>query len=137
MPIYFVDEVRTEGISRLNPDDIESVHVWKDAEAIARYGEEGRNGVVSIYTKKYAAAKGMQSKPVVSPVKVRDTTKQPLYIVDGKEVSAAALNVRPDYIKSINVLKDAAATAKYGEKAVNGVVLIETSEKPVRPTPRP
>lgn len=47
----------------------------------------------------------------------------PLYIVDGKEVKDIA-NVDPKDIEIMSVLKDASATAKYGDKAKNGVVLV-------------
>lgn len=61
---------------------------------------------------------------------------QPLYIVDGvqmsfsgsaEETSRSPLNaIDPGNIKSIQVLKDAAAAAIYGAQAANGVVLIQT-----------
>lgn len=52
-------------------------------------------------------------------------SNDPLYIVDGFPVSSLA-NVPSDQIKSINVLKDAAATAIYGSRGAAGVVLITT-----------
>lgn len=55
----------------------------------------------------------------------RDTTKQPLYIVDGKEISKDEMSrINPNEIESINVIKDATATDKYGEKGKNGVIEI-------------
>ncbi|WP_461485837.1 TonB-dependent receptor plug domain-containing protein, partial [Pedobacter sp.] len=54
-------------------------------------------------------------------------TNAPLYVVDGfpiEDFTSAALN--PTDIKSISILKDASATAIYGSRAANGVVLIET-----------
>lgn len=60
----------------------------------------------------------------------------PLYVIDGvaiDDVDNSALN--PEEIASINILKDASATAIYGARAANGVVVIETKrgvkEKPV------
>lgn len=54
-----------------------------------------------------------------------DTTKQPLYIVDGKEISKDEMSrINPNEIESINVIKDATATDKYGEKGKNGVIEI-------------
>ncbi len=52
-------------------------------------------------------------------------SNDPLYIVDGFPVSSLA-NVPADQIKSINVLKDAAATAIYGSRGAAGVVLVTT-----------
>jgi len=52
-PLYVVDgEKMTEDISKLNPNDIESMQVFKNESAIATYGEEGKNGVILITTKK-------------------------------------------------------------------------------------
>lgn len=49
----------------------------------------------------------------------------PLYVVDGFIVSSIR-GIAPADIESINVLKDAAATAIYGAQAANGVVVITT-----------
>jgi len=51
-PVYVVDGMMTGGIDYLNPNDIESVEVLKDASAAAIYGAQGGNGVVLITTKK-------------------------------------------------------------------------------------
>lgn len=81
-------------------------------------------------------------------IRIRGTTSmtgssQPLIVVDGfpydvsvdddfdfatadEEEYSQLLNVAPDDIKEITVLKDAAATALYGSKAANGVLMITT-----------
>ncbi|WP_134088449.1 TonB-dependent receptor [Olivibacter sp. XZL3] len=52
-PLYVVDGIIfTEDISTLNPGDIESVDVLKDASATAIYGTRGANGVIMITTKR-------------------------------------------------------------------------------------
>ncbi len=52
---------------------------------------------------------------------------QPLLILDGFEISLQTMNdLDPDRVESITILKDAAATAIYGSKAANGVIVIET-----------
>lgn len=52
-PLYIVDGMPYEGaISNLNPQDIESMTVLKDAAASAIYGARGANGVIIITTKK-------------------------------------------------------------------------------------
>ena len=54
-PLYVVDGVPYDGsISAINPQDIESMTVLKDAAANAIYGARGANGVVLITTKKGA-----------------------------------------------------------------------------------
>nr|WP_295863980.1 TonB-dependent receptor [uncultured Chitinophaga sp.] len=51
----------------------------------------------------------------------------PLYVVDGF-VGAEFFSINPDDIASIQVLKDAAATAIYGSRGANGVILITTKK---------
>lgn len=61
-PLYVVDGfVGADNISNLNPNDIESMQVLKDASSTAIYGARGTNGVIIITTKK-----GKLGKPVVS-----------------------------------------------------------------------
>jgi len=52
-------------------------------------------------------------------------TNEPLYIVDGFPVNNLQ-DIPVDQIKSINVLKDAAATAIYGSRGAAGVILVQT-----------
>ncbi|MCX6233666.1 MAG: TonB-dependent receptor [Bacteroidetes bacterium] len=57
-PLYIVDGVPTQDISGiLNPEDIESMTVLKDASSAAIYGSRAGNGVVIITTKKGVAGK--------------------------------------------------------------------------------
>jgi len=57
-PLVIIDGVERDQMSRLNPDEIESVSVLKDASA-AIYGARAANGVILITTKK-----GSKGKPV-------------------------------------------------------------------------
>lgn len=50
----------------------------------------------------------------------------PLYVVDGIQVENALSTISPQDIASVDVLKDAAATAIYGARGANGVVIITT-----------
>lgn len=57
-PLYVVDGIPvTYTIDDINPSDIESVDVLKDASATAIYGVRGANGVIQITTKKGRAGK--------------------------------------------------------------------------------
>jgi len=51
-PLYVVDGMITYDASTVNPEDVESVEVLKDASAAAIYGSRGANGVIIITTKK-------------------------------------------------------------------------------------
>ena len=66
----------------------------------------------------------------------------PLYVIDGfpiENFSNAALN--PEDIESMTILKDASATAIYGSRGANGVIIIETKKgkvgRPSSPTREP
>lgn len=50
-PLYVVDGVQTGDINYLNPADIESIDVLKDAASAAIYGSQSANGVVLVTTK--------------------------------------------------------------------------------------
>lgn len=51
-PLYVIDGVPTTDTRSLNPSDIESISVLKDASSAAIYGAQGANGVVLITTKR-------------------------------------------------------------------------------------
>lgn len=52
-------------------------------------------------------------------------SNQPLYVVDGIPMTGIA-TIAPDNIESMTVLKGAAATALYGSRAANGVIVVTT-----------
>ena len=58
-PLYVIDGFPSEssGLGSINPNDIESIDILKDASATAIYGARGANGVVIVTTKKGGAGK--------------------------------------------------------------------------------
>lgn len=55
--------------------------------------------------------------------------KDPLILLDNNEISSSDLSkIQPDDIASFNIMKDAAATALYGSRGANGVILVTTKE---------
>jgi TonB-dependent starch-binding outer membrane protein SusC len=60
-PLYIVDGAQTESIEGINPNDIESITVLKDAASAAIYGSRSANGVILITTKK-----GKEGKPRIN-----------------------------------------------------------------------
>ena len=55
-------------------------------------------------------------------------TSNPLVVVNGQQTAMGAFILEPDKIKSVDVLKGEKATAKYGDKAVEGAVIIALKE---------
>jgi TonB-dependent starch-binding outer membrane protein SusC len=60
-PLYVIDGVPAGGLNQINPSDIESIEVLKDASAAAIYGSRAANGVILVTTKR-----GKIGKPVVT-----------------------------------------------------------------------
>jgi TonB-dependent SusC/RagA subfamily outer membrane receptor len=58
--------------------------------------------------------------------------RSPLYVIDGIVYDDLPKNIVADDISSIEVLKDAAATAIYGARAADGVIMISTKSKTLR-----
>ena len=59
-PLYVVDDLPVDNIDAVNPEDISSIEVLKDAASAAIYGSRSANGVILITTKK-----GVPGKPKV------------------------------------------------------------------------
>ncbi|GAB4033875.1 SusC/RagA family TonB-linked outer membrane protein [Spirosoma gilvum] len=51
-PLYVIDGFPTGDLNSINPNDIESIEILKDASATAIYGSRGSNGVVLVTTKR-------------------------------------------------------------------------------------
>ena len=54
--------------------------------------------------------------------------RSPLYVLDGAPYTGNISSISPDDIESMTILKDATATAIYGSRGANGVVLINTKK---------
>ncbi len=78
-PLYIIDGVPTQGnISQLNPNDIESLQILKDAATASIYGARANNGVVIVTTRK-----GRSGPPKVSVdayVGVQNAWKTPTFL---------------------------------------------------------
>lgn len=105
------------------------------------------SGKVSGVDVKSSNAMGGSTNVVIRGYKSIGSNNQALFVIDGVPVSNAntntsaqqtgrvgvdygnaAADINPDNVESINVLKGAAATALYGSRAANGVVMITTKK---------
>jgi len=57
-PLYVVDGIITDGISNINPNDIQNIEILKDAASTSIYGARAANGVILVSTKR-----GQEGKP--------------------------------------------------------------------------
>ena len=107
-PLILVDgkKITHDEMSKINKNTIESINVLKDAIAVNKYGDEGKNGVILI--------------------KLKPFTRM-LYVIDGKimpkDFDWDKINLND--IASMAVLKDKQATDKYGDDGKNGVIEIK------------
>lgn len=74
-PLYVVDGLRTRNINYLDPSDIESIEVLKDAASAAIYGAQAGNGVVLVTTKK--ASEGVTRITYDMQYSIQDVTRIP------------------------------------------------------------
>lgn len=123
----------TSGVTSVKSEDIVNVPAASSDQLL-----QGRASGVLVSTNSGTPGGGVS-------VRIRGTSSingssDPLYIVDGIPIQASNLaqrgvggtitnpiaDINPSDIESIDVLKDASATAIYGSRAANGVVLITT-----------
>jgi len=148
-PLYIVDGKQVTTIQNLAPDQIESMEVLKDENAVKIYGKKGENGVILITMKTVEKGNVMirvnevkqedaqyKKDPVTlhATIVLRDQGKKAipknvLIIKDGTEILTDIKSVPSNEIESIKVLKDSTAIKIYGEKAKHGVILINTKKK--------
>lgn len=71
--------------------------------------------------------RGQNSFPDISESNLRTETSLPVFILDGFEVDVEKVyDLDMNRIQSVTILKDASASAIYGSRAANGVIVIET-----------
>lgn len=110
---------RINPLSSINPSDIESIEILKDASATAIYGSRGANGVVIITTKRGTAGKSQISldasygfQEVANKLKLMNSREYAEFVADGRdaaweyaggsrndpnEVRTVATRVRPEF----------------------------------------
>lgn len=137
-PLIIINgEISTKKIlDALNSEAIKNIHVFKDETATNKYGSKGINGVIEIITKPIPSTIEVTHTVEAPSIPSKNTSlnnnrlKDPLYIIDGKEVSKQQFkNINNDNIKAVNVLKGKSATDKYGTKGENGVLEITLKKK--------
>lgn len=112
----------TGSVSSINASTIEKVPVISASQAL-----QGRAAGVQV-TNNDAAPGGNISVLIRGTGSLASYGNEPLYVVDGYPVSTGINNINPNDIASIDVLKDVSATAIYGIRAANGVVIITTKK---------
>ena len=124
-PLFILDGNElsdSTSLASFNLNDIQSMEILNEEQAVKAFGNKGIKGVIIITSK---SRSGGSIRFINSD---HATNPSPLFILDGielKEKSFASIN--PDYIEQVTVLKDKGAEP-YGDKGKNGVVLITTKK---------
>ncbi|WP_333876409.1 MG2 domain-containing protein [Flavobacterium sp.] len=71
---------------------------------------------------------GDKSSIIIRGIGTLSANQNPLYIIDGVPVDSSELIINTDDIESATVLKDTSATAIYGSRGANGVIIINTKK---------
>ncbi len=74
-PLYIIDGIFNDNMTFVNPNDIESIEVLKDASSLAVFGSRGANGVIIVTTKK--AKSGKTTINFNSSLSVKNITGKP------------------------------------------------------------
>ncbi|MCW3807369.1 SusC/RagA family TonB-linked outer membrane protein [Plebeiibacterium marinum] len=111
----------TGALTRVSADDLQEMPV-KDA----LQGMQGKASGVDIVNNQRPGETGSIT---IRGVRSLSASNSPLFVVDGMiQQSGGIENINPSDIESIDILKDASATAVYGSRGANGVVLVTTKQ---------
>ena len=102
----------------------------KKKDSVCAPMSSGINAGKSIQIIKIDKKEAVEKNTFVIKTKKGDDKKAPLIVVDGEEKAPGfdLQSIVPDQIERIDVLKDEAATKKFGDKGVNGVIMITMKE---------
>ncbi|MEO8413886.1 MAG: TonB-dependent receptor [Ginsengibacter sp.] len=112
----------TGSVSSISAATIEKVPITSAGQAL-----QGRAAGVQV-TNNDASPGGNISVLIRGTGSLANYGNEPLYVVDGYPVGTSINNINTNDIATIDVLKDASATAIYGIRAANGVVIITTKK---------
>ena len=111
----------TGAVSGINQQDIKSRPVTNALQAM-----QGKVAGVDITSNERPGSVGSIT---IRGVRSLTASNSPLFVVDGIPLITGGIdNLNPNDIESIDVLKDASATAIYGSRGANGVVIVTTKQ---------
>lgn len=111
----------TGAMARVGEKELKAMPVKNALE-----GMQGKTAGVDITS---SQRPGEVGKINIRGVRSITADQDPLYVVDGMIIQNGGIeNINPSDIESIDVLKDASATAIYGSRGANGVVLVTTKK---------
>ena len=126
-----LDDVVVVGYGTMKKSDISGSVATINKEQMARkvpvnVAQALQGAAAGVMVTSQDGAPGSKSAIRIRGIGTINGDAQPLYVVDGVQVGTNADFVNPSDIESIEVLKDASATAIYGSAGANGVIMITT-----------
>ncbi|WP_374761219.1 SusC/RagA family TonB-linked outer membrane protein [Flectobacillus roseus] len=115
----------TGAISQVSAKQISEMPITNLGQAL-----QGRTAGVDV--SQSGSKPGQTAKILIRGRRSFNAGNDPLYVVDGIPLSAGYEDFNPNDVQSMEVLKDATATAIYGARGANGVVLITTKRGAVK-----
>nr|WP_320039346.1 TonB-dependent receptor [uncultured Bacteroides sp.] len=110
----------TGSIASINEKTLKEVPVSNVAQSM-----QGR--IAGVQIQQTSTRPGSTSQIRIRGTRSLSATNDPLIIVDGIPFGGSLNDIAPDDIKSVDILKDASATAIYGSRGANGVILVTTN----------
>lgn len=127
-----LDEIVVVGYGTMKRSDvtgaISSISEQEIAKAKAANALDAIQGKVSgVDMTRSSGRAGSGFNILIRGARSLTASNSPIYIVDGVDYGSN-ININPNDIASIEILKDAASTAIYGSRGANGVILITTKK---------
>lgn len=114
-------EAVTGSVESITGDEMREVPSSNISEAL-----QGRMPGVQISQTSTQPGAGMQIR--IRGTRSLTASNDPLVVLNGIPFSGSITDINPNDIESIDILKDASATAIYGSRGANGVILITTQQ---------
>lgn len=111
----------TGSVSQVSSEDVNAFPAANVLQAL-----EGRAAGVQVLQSSGAPGAGVNVR--IRGINSIQGGNEPLYVIDGFPFSGNPTHLNNSDIESIEILKDASATAIYGSRGANGVVLITTKQ---------
>ncbi|SMG35030.1 SusC/RagA family TonB-linked outer membrane protein [Sphingobacterium psychroaquaticum] len=99
-----------------------------EKQQVASFTKALEGTVAGIQANNGGGAPGTSADIRIRGIGSVNANSSPLYVIDGVPYSGSNVSISTDDIETTTVLKDAAATALYGSRAANGVIMITTKK---------
>jgi TonB-linked SusC/RagA family outer membrane protein len=126
-----IDEVVVVGYGTVKRSDLTGSVASLDASSLTAASQTNaidamQGHIAGVNITRNAARPGGSYNIVIRGKSSINNSNEPLWVIDGIPTNSDASDLNPDDIEKIDVLKDASATAIYGSRGANGVIIVTT-----------